>query len=73
MKQALVEFTKMAKHPYEMHGNIHDEVQFSCQAEHAEELGRTFCNALRKAGQILNFNCPIDGEFSVGKTWKDTH
>ena len=73
MKQALVEFTKMAKRPYEMHGNIHDEVQFSCQSEHADELGRTFCDALKKAGQILNFNCPIDGEFSVGASWKDTH
>ena len=73
MKQALVEFVKMAKLPHEIHGNIHDEIQFSCNPEHADELGRTFCNALSKAGQVLNFNCPIDGEYSVGKNWNDTH
>lgn len=73
MKQALVEFVKMAKLPYETHGNIHDEIQFSCAPEHADELGRTFCNALNKAGRILNFNCPIDGEYSVGANWKETH
>ena len=73
MKQALVEFLKMAKLPHEIHGNIHDEIQFSCAPEHADELGRTFCNALGKAGKVLKFNCPIDGEYSVGKTWNDTH
>jgi DNA polymerase I-like protein with 3'-5' exonuclease and polymerase domains len=73
MKQALVEFVKMAKLPYEVHGTIHDEIQFSCAPEHADELGRTFCNALSKAGKTLKFNCPIDGEFSVGANWKETH
>lgn len=73
MKQALVEFVKAVKLPYEMHGNIHDEVQFSCAPEHAEELGQSFCNALTKAGQVLKFNCRIDGEYKVGNNWKDTH
>ena len=73
MKQALVEFTKMASFPYEMHANVHDEVQFSCDPKHADELGRSFCNALAKAGQILKFNCPLDGEYSVGANWKETH
>ena len=73
MKQALVEFVRMAKLPYEVHGTIHDEVQFSCDPKHADELGRTFCNALGKAGEVLKFNCPLDGEFSVGANWKETH
>ena len=73
MKQGLIEFMKMAKFPYEFHANVHDEAQFSCAPEHAEELGRTFCNALAKAGKVLKFNCPLDGEFNVGANWKDTH
>ena len=73
MKQALVEFVKMAKLPYELNANVHDEVQFSCDPKHADELGRSFCNALAKAGQILKFNCPLDGEYSVGANWKETH
>jgi hypothetical protein len=73
MKQALVEFVKMAKLPYTMHANVHDEVQFSCDPKHAEELGQSFCNALTKAGQVLNFNCRLDGEYKVGANWAETH
>lgn len=73
MKQALVEFAEMATRPYELHGNIHDEVQFSCNAEDAEVLGNTFVTALAKAGKTLGFKCPLDGEFKVGKNWSETH
>ena len=73
MKQALIEFMKMAKFPYELLANVHDEQQFSCDPEHADELGRTFCNALGKAGQVLKLKCRIDGEFNVGANWKETH
>lgn len=73
MKQALVEFSRMAKLPYELHGNIHDEVQFSCDAKDADALGRCFVNALAKAGKVLGFKCPLDGEYSVGSNWSETH
>ena len=73
MKKALIVFNGNAPHPYELHGNIHDEVQFSCLEEHAEELGQLFCDSLAKAGKLLRFRCPLDGEYSIGKTWKDTH
>lgn len=73
MKQALVEFSEMATRPYELHGNIHDEVQFSCDASDAESLGRCFVNALAKAGKTLGFKCPLDGEFKVGANWSETH
>ena len=73
MKQALVEFVRAARHPYELHGNIHDEVQFSCLPEHAESLGNTFVTSLTTAGKELNFLCPLDGEFSIGNNWSQTH
>lgn len=73
MKQALVDFIDSARLPYELHGNIHDEVQFSCDAEHADELGSLFCASLKTAGKKLNFRCPLDGEYSIGKTWAETH
>jgi DNA polymerase I-like protein with 3'-5' exonuclease and polymerase domains len=56
-----------------MHANVHDEVQFSCDPKHADELGKSFCNALTKAGQVLNFNCRLDGEYKVGANWAATH
>ena len=73
MKQALVEFTRDAMLPYEMHANVHDEVQFSCLPEHADELGKRFCSSLTKAGMLLNFNCKLDGEYKVGANWAETH
>lgn len=73
MKQALVDFASVAQHPYELHGNIHDEVQFSCDQDHAEILGDTFCRSLKTAGKKLGFRCPLDGEYSVGKDWSQTH
>lgn len=73
MKQGLVCFSRNAKKPYELHGNIHDEVQFSCLPEDAEELGKTFIKSLKQAGEILNFKCPVDGEFKVGNNWSETH
>jgi len=74
MKQALIEFVRdHAKHPYELHANVHDEVQFSCKKEHAEDLGRGFVAALGTAGKNLGIQCPLDGEFKIGKNWAETH
>jgi DNA polymerase-1 len=73
MKQALVEFAKLAKHPYEMHANVHDEVQFSCLEEHSDELGETFVAAIVKAGEVLDIKCPLDGDYKVGNNWAETH
>ena len=73
MKQALVEFSELASYPYEMHANVHDEVQFSCSPEHADALGKEFVCAIRLAGETLKFNCALDGEYHVGQSWKETH
>ena len=73
MKQSLIEFVDIASRPYEMHCNVHDEVQFSCAAEDADTLGKEFVLAIKMAGETLNFKCPLDGEYHVGANWKETH
>ena len=74
MKQALVEFEMDNKDiPYELHANVHDEVQFSCNKKQADALGHSFVSAIIKAGKILNFKCPLDGEFKIGANWAETH
>ena len=73
MKQSIIEFALAAKHPYEIHANVHDEIQFSCLEEHSEELGRTFVTSIEKAGKTLGIKCPLDGEFKVGNNWAETH
>ena len=72
MKQALIEFTKVAD-DYEMHCNVHDEVQFSCDPDRADELGQLFVDSIKKAGETLGVRCPLDGEYNVGANWKETH
>lgn len=73
MKQSLVNFSEMDLPDYELHGNIHDEVQFSCSRDNAEELGKAFVSAIRKAGTDLKLRCPLDGEYNVGNNWAETH
>lgn len=73
MKKALVLFSQRAEAPYEMHGNIHDEVQFSCLPEHGDLLGEIFVNCIEIAGRQLNFRCKLDGEYHLGDNWSETH
>lgn len=72
MKKSLVLFTKRAT-GYEMHANVHDEVQFSCDPDRAEELGQLFVECIKNAGKELGMKCPLDGEYNVGLNWKETH
>ena len=74
MKQALVHFTEdMRGEDYEMHANVHDEVQFSCDPEKADEYGQRFVDAIKKAGKTFDLLCPLDGEYKVGANWAETH
>ena len=73
MKQALIEFCNTATLDYEMHANVHDEVQFSCAREDADILGNEFVASIKTAGHTLNFKCPLDGEYHIGLNWKETH
>lgn len=35
--------------------------------------GELAVHAVREAGRQLQFNCPLDGEYKVGKSWADCH
>ena len=56
-----------------MVAHIHDEMQFEVQDKLADKLGKAAIKAIKEAGYIYNFNCPLDGEYKVGQTWADTH
>lgn len=53
--------------------NIHDEYQAEVTEDYAEDVGKTFVQAMALAGEHFNFPCPITGNYVVGKTWADTH
>jgi DNA polymerase I-like protein with 3'-5' exonuclease and polymerase domains len=54
-------------------GDIHDEWQHDSNPSCAELVGRYGTEAIRMAGEKLKFCVPLDGTFSIGNTWADTH
>lgn len=54
-------------------GDIHDEWQFDSHPDCAELVGRAGQQSITLAGQRLNLGVPLDGTYSIGKNWADTH
>ena len=58
---------------YELVGHIHDEVQVLAREDIAEKVGETAVKSIIQAGELLNFKCPLDGEYKIGNNWSETH
>lgn len=53
--------------------DMHDEAQFDCDPSCADLVGRLGVLSIVTAGQLLNLNVPLDGEYQVGLNWSHTH
>jgi len=53
--------------------NVHDEWQIECGVSDAVDVGKLGVKAIVQAGQNLNLNCPLDGDYKVGEAWHETH
>ena len=76
MKQALVLFhrkVKQNKWPVKLVANVHDEIQFETTENYAIIAGEAARQSIVEAGEHFNLRCPLDGEYKVGKTWRETH
>ena len=76
MKRALVLLDSYAKQhniDYKFVGNIHDEIQSEVAAEQAEKYGWLAVECIKAAGISFELACPLDGEYSIGSTWAETH
>jgi len=76
MKKALVIFNdkiKSASWNVQMVANVHDEIQFECKPDIAEEAGKACVQSIREAGIAYNLRCPLDGEYKIGRNWRETH
>jgi DNA polymerase I-like protein with 3'-5' exonuclease and polymerase domains len=76
MKQAVVVLHKKlrkSKIDFKMVANVHDEWQIEVEEQRAEEAGVLGKEAIKEAGIMLNMRCPLDGEYKVGNSWKETH
>lgn len=55
-------------------GWIHDEVQIACRNEEvAKHVGNITGRMAEEAGRTFQIQLPIEAEYSVGRTWSDTH
>lgn len=54
-------------------GDIHDEGQLDCAVEVADYVGKMAVACHIKAGELLEFCVPLDGDYKVGLSWKETH
>lgn len=54
-------------------GFIHDETQWDSSKKDAKRVGELMKDSIRKAGEILKLNCPMDGDIKIGSSWAETH
>ena len=76
MKKALVLFDTRARGlglDVKMVANVHDEWQFECSEVFAEVAGKLAKQSIIDAGVFYNLRCPLDGEYKIGRNWRETH
>jgi DNA polymerase-1 len=59
--------------PFKLVATVHDEYQVECLKEHGEIVGEAIISSIKNAGKLFNTNCPLDGEFKIGRSWSETH
>jgi DNA polymerase I-like protein with 3'-5' exonuclease and polymerase domains len=75
-KQWLVEATKgiaEAGIDAKLVAFVHDETQWEVDVAHAQQAVEIIEAAATKAGEVLQFRCPVDAEGKIGNNWKQTH
>ena len=76
MKKALVLFDdKVTANKWQIKyvANVHDEFQLECPKEIAEEVGKAARLSIIEAGEDFKLRCPLDGEYKIGRNWRETH
>ena len=76
MKKALCLFydkIKENKWKVKLVANVHDEFQFECPPDIAELAGKAARMSIIEAGEHYKLRCPLDGEYKIGRSWKETH
>ena len=52
---------------------VHDEIQYSCPKDIADEVGSIVTAAATEAGEKLGLKIRIDANYSIGSNWSETH
>lgn len=72
-KEAFVRYGWKQGVDYDQVLHCHDEAQFHCHKDKAEQIGQLFAESLVLAGKHFGLRCPTTGEYQIGTTWADTH
>jgi DNA polymerase-1 len=61
--------------PFKQVDFVHDEWQTECPRDRrlADYIGQVQAAAIAEAGRRLSLNCPMAGNFRVGRNWYQTH
>ncbi len=74
MKQAVVILHDLlGRVDFKLVAQVHDEWQIECRPDEADFIGKSCVNSMIFAGELLSLNCPLDGEYKIGKNWAETH
>ena len=52
---------------------VHDEIQIACKQGLEDHVGTIAGRMAQEAGRAFQVKCPIDAEYSWGKSWADSH
>ncbi len=52
---------------------MHDEQNFECEPDRADELAKILEECATEAGDMLKFNCRMDGNSKIGNNWMEIH
>ena len=52
---------------------VHDELQFECSPEHAQDLCSSLVYSAAEAGEYYKLRIAIDAEATTGNNWSETH
>jgi len=58
---------------YKQLGVIHDEIQIECDPMDSATLGQLLVDSMECTTAYYKLNCPITGEYKIGKSWSETH
>ena len=54
--------------------HIHDEYQLAVREDiDPHSIGAIAVSAIKEAGAVMGFRCPLDGEYKIGHDWADCH
>jgi hypothetical protein len=54
-------------------GNIHDEFQAEVRADLAQQYAELSSESIKEASVLLGCVVPQEGDYSIGKSWAETH